>query len=118
MEYNFFYCVCVCVCVCDCARACVCARMCLQAVFQFSGTVCKSTWRPFFMLLIFISRFIVKANFYPRSLPMVITLYDHVLHTKICLEIRFSHIVRLRGVAGTRAYAHALTWNPLQVVRR
>ena len=41
--------------------ASLCSFICLQAVYQLSGTVCKATWNgyPSYSLLTFISRFVI-----------------------------------------------------------
>ena len=41
--------------------ASLCSFICLQAVYQLSGAVCKATWNgyPSYSLLTFISRFVI-----------------------------------------------------------
>ena len=71
--------------------ASMCSFICLQAVYQLSGAVCKATWNgyPSYSLLTFISRFVIdflsirKVIISPRSLPMIVTPYGHVLYTKM-----------------------------------
>ena len=66
--------------------ASLCSFICLQAVYQLSGAVCKATWNgyPSYSLLTFISRF-----------------YQNAAN---CMTIRFRYIAQSRGYGKPTAH--------------
>ena len=68
--------------------ASLCSFICLQAVYQLSGPVCKATRNgcpSFCFLLSFHALWLISCPLekLPRSLPMIVTPYGHVLYTKM-----------------------------------
>ena len=104
MEYQFFPKIFVVV--------SLCSFICLQAVYQLSGAVCKATWNgyPSYSLLTFISRFLIDF----LSIRKVIIfsaiatddrhpLWSRSIHHNAanCMTIRFRYIAQSRGVRKT-----------------
>ena len=92
--------------------ASLCSFICLQAVYQLSGAVCKATWNgyPSYSLLTFISQFVIDF----LSIRKVIifsaiatddrhTLRSRSIHQNAanCMTIRFRYIAQPRGVRKT-----------------
>ena len=78
----------------------LCSFISVQAVYQLSGPVCSLL--EIIMLLTFISCFVSpfeKLQFFPRSLPIIITPYSHDLYTKMLqvATIRFRYIAQSGG---------------------
>ena len=89
----------------------LCSFICLQAVYQLSGPVCKVTWNgyPSYSLLTFISRFVIDF----LSIRKVIIfsaiatdgrhpLLSRSIHQNAanCMTIRFRYIVQRGGGGG------------------
>ena len=92
--------------------ASLCSFICLQAVYQLSGAVCKATWNgyPSYSLLTFISRFVIDflSIRKVRIFSAIATEDRHPLRSRSihqnaanCMTIRFRYIAQSRGVRKT-----------------
>ena len=92
--------------------ASLCSFICLQAVYQLSGAVCKATWNgyPSYSLLTFISRFLIDFLSIRKVIIFSAIATDdrHPLRSRSihqnaanCMTIRFCYIVQSRGVRKT-----------------
>ena len=92
--------------------ASLCSFICLQAVYQLSGPVCKVTWNgcPSILLLTFTSRFVIDFLSIRKVIIFsAIATDDHhplrssSIHQNAanCMTIRFRYIAQLRGVRKT-----------------
>ena len=90
----------------------VCSFICLQAVYQLSGAVCKATWNgyPSYSLLTFISRFVIDFLSIRKVIifSAIATNDRHPLRSCSihqnavnCMMIRFRYIAQPRGVRKT-----------------
>ena len=93
--------------------------ICLQAVFQLSGHVCKSTWSCF--------RFMIDFLYITNFFSTVTTDDRHTLQSRsmlhFCMAIRFSYIVTLCNQGRRKrlipsAHVHLLTCDPLPVIQQ
>ena len=92
--------------------ASLCSFICLQAVYQLSGAVCKATWNgyPSYSLLTFISRFVIDFLSIRKVIIFSAIATDdrHPLRSRSihqnaanCMTIRFRYIAQSRGVRKT-----------------
>ena len=92
--------------------ASLCSFICLQAVYQRSGAVCRATWNgyPSYLLLTFISRFVIDFLSINKVIifPVIATDDRHPLRSRSihqnaanCMTIRFRYIAQPRGVRKT-----------------
>ena len=93
--------------------ASLCSFICLQAVYQLSGAVCKATWNgyPSYLLLTFISRFVIDFLSIRKVIIFSAIATDdrHPLRSRsiqyqnaaYCMTIRFRYIAQSRGVRKT-----------------
>ena len=90
--------------------ASLCSFICLQAVYQLSGPVCKATWNGCPSLLTFISRFVIDflSIRKVRIFSAIATDDRHPLRSRSihqnaanCMTIRFRYIAQPRGVRKT-----------------
>ena len=92
--------------------ASLCSFICLQAVYQLSGVVCKATWNgyPSYSLLTFISRFVIDFLSIRKVIIFSAIATDdrHPLRScsihqnaANCMTIRFRYIAQSRGVRKT-----------------
>ena len=92
--------------------ASLCSFICLQAVYQLSGAVCKATWNgyPSYSLLTFISRFLIDFLSIRKAIIFSAIATDdrHPLRSRSihqnaanCMTIRFRYIAQPRGVRKT-----------------
>ena len=90
----------------------LCSFICLQAVHQLSGPVCKATWNgcPSYLLLTFISRFVIDFLSIRKVIIFSANATDdrHPLRSRSihqnaanCMTIRFRYIAQPRGVRKT-----------------
>ena len=90
----------------------LCSFICLQAVYQLSGPVCKATWNgcPSILLLTFISRFVIDFLSTRKVIIFSAIATDdrHPLRSRSihqnaanCMTIRFRYIAQPRGVRKT-----------------
>ena len=99
----------------------LCSFICLQAVFQFSRPMCKSTWR-YISLLTFISCFMIdflsieKGSFSPRLLPTIVTPYSHFLYTKM-QHFAWQFIPAILSNRGGSALVYILQCDLLPVIQ-
>ena len=92
--------------------ASLCSFICLQAVYQLSGAVCKATWNgcPSYSLLTFISHFVIDFLSIRKVIIFSAIATDdrHPLRSRSihqnaanCMTIRFRYIAQPRGVRKT-----------------
>ena len=92
--------------------ASLCSFICLQAVYQLSGPVCKATWNgcPCILLLTFTSRFVIDFLSIRKVIIFSVIATDdrHPLQSRSihqnaanCMTIRFRYIAQPRGVRKT-----------------
>ena len=92
--------------------ALLCSFICLQAVYQLSGAVCKATWNgyPSYSLLTFISRLLIDFLSIRKVIIFSAIATDdrHPLRSRSihqnaanCMTIRFRYIAQSRGVRKT-----------------
>ena len=92
--------------------ASLCSFICLQAVYQLSGAVCKATWNgyPSYLLLTFISRFVIDFLSIRKVIIISAIATDgrHPLRSRSihqnaanCMTIHFRYIAQSRGVRKT-----------------
>ena len=108
--------------------ASLCSFICLQAVYQLSGAVCKATWNgyPSYSLLTFISRFLIDFLSIRKVIIFSAIATDdrHPLRSRSihqnaanCMTIRFRYIAQLRGYGKPTAHAHVMMFDALPVGR-
>ena len=92
--------------------ASLCSFICLQAVYQLSGAVCKATWNgyPSYSLLTFISRFLIDFLSIRKVIIFSAISTDdrHPLRSRCihqnaanCMTIRFRYTAQSRGLRKT-----------------
>ena len=92
--------------------ASLCSFICLQAVYQLSGPVCKATWNGclHILLLTFTSRFVIDFLSIRKVIIFSVIATDdrHPLRSRSihqnpanCMTIRFRYIAQPRGVRKT-----------------
>ena len=93
-----------------------CSFICLQAVYQLSGAVCKATWNgyPSYSLLTFISRFVIDFLFIRKVIIFSAIATDDRLRSRSihqnaanCMTIRSRYICAIEG--GTENLLRTLT---------
>ena len=96
--------------------ASLCSFVCLQAVYQLSGPVCKSTWRycPCILLLTFISRFVIDFLSIKKIIifSAIATEERHTLRSRSiskCCKLNRGRGLRLTYCARSRNDALPLT---------
>ena len=108
--------------------ASLCSFICLQAVYQLSGAVCKATWNgyPSYSLLTFISRFVIDFLSIRKVIIFSAIATDdrHPLRSRSihqnaanCMTIRFRYIAQSRGYGKPTAHAHVMMFDALPVGR-
>ena len=108
--------------------ASLCSFICLQAVYQLSGAVCKATWNgyPSYSLLTFISRFLIDFLSIRKVIIFSAIATDdrHPLRSRSihqnaanCMTIRFRYIAQSRGYGKPTAHAHIMMFDALPVGR-
>ena len=106
----------------------LCSFICLQAVYQLSGPVCKATWNgcPCILLLTFISRFVIDFLSIRKVIIFSAIATDdrHPLRSRSihqnaanCMTIRFCYIAQPRGYGKPTAHAHVMMFDALPVGR-
>ena len=102
--------------------------ICLQAVYQLSGPVCKATWSgcPSILLLTFTSRFVIDFLSIRKVIIFSAIATDdrHPLRSRSihqnaanCMTIRFRYIAQPRGYGKPTAHAHIMMFDALPVGR-
>ena len=105
--------------------ASLCSFICLQAVYQLSGAVCKATWNgyPSYSFLTFISRFVIDFLSIRKVIifSAIATDERHPLRSRSihqnaanCMTIRFRYIAQSRKPT---AHAHVTMFDALPVGR-
>ena len=90
----------------------LCSFICLQAMYQLSGAVCKATWNgyPSYSLLTFISRFVIDLLSIRKVIIIsaIVTEGRHPLRSRSihqnaanCMTILLRYIAQSRGVRKT-----------------
>ena len=108
--------------------ASLCSFICLQAVYQLSGAVCKATWKgyPSYSLLTFISRFVIDFLSIRKVIifSAIATNGRHPLRSRSihqnaanCMTIRFRYIAQSRGYGKPTAHARIIMFDALPVGR-
>ena len=106
----------------------LCSFICLQAVYQLSGAVCKATWNgyPSYSLPTFISRFVIDFLSITKVIIFSAIATDgrHPLRSRFihqnaanCMTIHFRYIAQSRGYGKPTAHAHVMMFDALPVGR-
>ena len=108
--------------------ASLCSFICLQAVYQLSGPVCKATWNgcPSYSASHLHFSFVIDFLSIRKVIIFSVIATDdrHPLRSRSihqnaanCMTIRFRYIVQARGVGKPTAHAHVMMFDALPVGR-